>query len=201
MTAPFALAGVPTPFEWAVPPVAHAGDDATLSITAGPVTDLFSDPGSGVIAAGAPYAATSAPDGDFTFSARVRPQLIDSFDAGCLLVVIDGERWAKLACERSPQGAPMVVSVVTHGRSDDANGMPLRAADVWLRVARIGAAFAFHASPDGSRWEFARHFTLGSSVVPRLGLSAQSPVGAGCTAVFSEVRLSGTTLGDLRDGT
>jgi hypothetical protein len=94
----------------------------------------------------------------------------------------------------------MVVSVVTRGRSDDANGVLLDAADVWLRVARIGDAFAFHASARGSRWQFVRHFTFGSPVTPRLGLSAQSPVGDGCTAVFGDVRLSRETLRDLRDG-
>jgi hypothetical protein len=119
----------------------------SLTVAAGPRTDLFTDPATGEVTATAPYAAVGAPDGDFTFSARVRPALLDSFDAGCLLVVVDGETWAKLACERSPQGDVMVVSVVTRGQSDDANGMLLDAADVWLRVARIGDAFAFTRPP------------------------------------------------------
>lgn len=60
-------------------------------------------------------------DGDFLFSARVAAGFGTDFDAAALLVWFGGDRWAKLCFEFSPQRRPMVVSVVTQGRSDDAN--------------------------------------------------------------------------------
>ena len=58
--------------------------------------------------------------------------------------------WAKLCFEYSPQREPMVVSVVTRGLSDDCNSFVVDGATVWLRIARVGSAFAFHASTDGA---------------------------------------------------
>ena len=199
MSDTFTWPGVPTPFAWGMQPAATALSGGELTVTAGAGTDLFADPGGEPPTANAPYAATTPPDGDFTFSARVRPELVETFDAGCLLLLVDDDHWAKLACEQTPQGEPMVVSVVTSGHSDDANGQVLPQADVWLRIARIGGTFAFHASLDGTSWQFLRHFRLDPDARARIAVSAQSPVGQGCTARFSDVRLTAGGLKDLRD--
>ena len=68
----------------------------------------------------------------------------------------------------------MVVSVVTRGVSDDCNSFVVDGASVWLRVARVGSAFAFHASTDGSNWSFIRHFALETAARRRSG-SPHSP--------------------------
>ncbi|MFB9691411.1 DUF1349 domain-containing protein [Actinoplanes digitatis] len=60
--------------------------------------------------------------GDFQFSALVAPAFGAAFDAGALIVREGPDRWLKLAFEAPPEGVPMVVSVVTRGSSDDANG-------------------------------------------------------------------------------
>jgi regulation of enolase protein 1 (concanavalin A-like superfamily) len=75
-----------------------------------------------------------------------------TFDAGVLFVHADDTTWAKLCLELSPQGQPMIVSVVTRDVSDDCNSHPLEGAESWLRVARLSSAFAFHVSRDGERW-------------------------------------------------
>ena len=111
----------------------------------------------------------------------------------------DERTWAKLALELSPQGEPMVVSVVTRGTSDDCNSRVVAGNSLWLRIARIGAAHAFHASSDGERWDLVRHFSLDEPQL-ELGFEAQSPTGEGCRAVFSDVRLEARTLADLRSG-
>ena len=59
--------------------------------------------------------------GEFQFSALVAPAFGAAFDAGALIVREGPDRWLKLAFE-APEGVPMVVSVVTRGSSDDANG-------------------------------------------------------------------------------
>jgi regulation of enolase protein 1 (concanavalin A-like superfamily) len=169
-----------------------------LTIEAGPRTDLFRDPQGADPQLGAPRQLVDAPDGDWTLSARVSAQLAATFDAGALLLWVDERTWAKLAFERSPAGEGMVVSVVTRGLSDDCNSVVVDGDAVWLRIARVGEAFAFHASDDGERWDFVRHFALDGE--PQIGFLAQSPTGDGCSATFDPVRLQAARLRDLRSG-
>jgi regulation of enolase protein 1 (concanavalin A-like superfamily) len=179
--------------DWSTPP------REPVSISAGPRTDLFVDPGGGDPALNAPM-LLGATDGDFLLSARVRADLRATFDAGALMLHAGDRTWAKLALERSPQGEAMIVSVVTRGVSDDANGPVVVGDGVWLRVARIGEACALHASADGDRWDLVRHFALDAPDGLAAGLLAQSPTGDGCTATFDEIRFEARTLADLRDG-
>lgn len=181
-------------------------DGDLVRASAGPRTDFFIDPsGETGVAAETRLNATTllleAPEEDFSLSARVRPDFRDTFDAGVLMVWIDETHWAKLCFENSPQGQPMVVSVVTRGVADDANGFPVTEPYVWLRISRVGSVLSFHASRDGAYWSFVRAFALGGEGDRiKVGLEAQSPVGEGCTVEFDDVRLFRRTLADLRDG-
>ena len=169
-------------------------------LSAGPGTDWFIDPATGAATASAPLRLI-APTGDFQLRALVRTSLRATFDAGTLFVHGGPDTWAKLALERSPEGADTIVTVVTRGVSDDANGVVVPVAgQAWLRVARIGRVYAFHHSGDGARWTLARLFTLGPVDGHRVGVGAQSPVGEGLLVTFSEIALLGSTLADVRDG-
>jgi regulation of enolase protein 1 (concanavalin A-like superfamily) len=90
---------------------------------------------------------------------------------------------------------------VTRELSDDANGEVLEQPHAYLRISRLGQAFAFHTSQNGSHWQLFRHFGLdiGTDSV-RLGLLVQSPTGDGCQTTFDDVRLEPTRLADLRSG-
>jgi uncharacterized protein len=194
------LAPLPMALEWQVAPLDWTvGADGSLRIVAGPRTDLFVDPAGGPAALGAPR-IVGAVEGDFQLSARVRADLQATFDAGALVLHADDHTWVKLALERSPQGEAMVVSVVTRGLSDDANGQVVSADGVWLRVSRMGPACALHASHDGARWELVRHFALAAADGLAAGFLAQSPTGEGCTARFDDVRYVAEPLAELRDG-
>ena len=133
-------------------------------------------------------------------SARVSVDFAAAFDAGVLVLYSDERAWAKLCFEYSPQHEPMVVSVVTRGLSDDCNSFVIEDSSVWLRVARIGPAFAFHASTDGSDWRFVRHFALDSDAEPSVGFAAQSPTGDGCAVRFEQIVYEARRLEDLRSG-
>ena len=174
-----------------------------LTIAAGGTSDHFIDPRTSRATLNAPRVLGAIPGGgDFQLSALVRVEFEATFDAGVLLLWVDELTWAKLCLEYAPDGRPMVVSVVTRGLSDDANAMVVDNDQVWLRVSRRGPSYAFHASTDGERWDFVRHFAL--PVEPakvRAGFSAQSPTGAGCVSHFSRVRFLAAPLADLRDGT
>ena len=194
------LGRLPMAFEWQVAPADWTvGLDGTLHIVAGPDTDLFLDPAGGPAQLGAAR-LMAAVDGDFQLSANVKADLQASFDAGALVLPAADHHWVKLALERSPQGQAMIVSVVTDGLSDDANGRVVAGDSVWLRISRIGAACALHASDDGVRWDLVRHFAFPAPDGLTAGFLAQSPTGEGCAATFDGLGYVAQTLTDLRDG-
>lgn len=194
------ISGIPMPLHWRGQPAAARIADDALAIEAGPGTDWFADPGTGTLEVSAPALLGSA-SGDFLLAARVEVAFAAAYDAGALVLWRDDRTWAKLCFEYSPQGEPMVVSVVTRGESDDCNSVVIAADAVWLRLARIGDAHAFHMSADGERWLFVRHFRLDGADPVGFGFEAQSPTGAGCEARFSRIRFDPATLAGLRDGT
>ncbi len=149
----------------------------------------------------APMLLGTPPDGPFQLQARVAVDFRATFDAGVLVVHLDETTWAKLCFEGSPSGSPMVVSVVTRGVSDDANGPVVEQEWIHLRVSRSDGVYAFHSSTDGERWDLVRVFSLGPDVSGhRVGFEVQSPTGAGCTVGFDDIRCSTERLEDLRDG-
>lgn len=195
------IAPLPTPLQWLRQPQSWSvPGPASLQIAAGPRTDWFTDPQQSAEPKLNAPALLGELEGDFLLSARVTVEFTDTYDAGVLALYAGESAWAKLCFEYSPQGEPMVVSVVTRGASDDCNSHVVDGASVWLRIARIGTAFAFHASTDGSRWDFVRHFALESSRDPAVGFVAQSPTGEGCSVTFDRIAYEATRLGDLRSG-
>jgi regulation of enolase protein 1 (concanavalin A-like superfamily) len=195
------IEAVPTPLRWLGEPRSwSAPDGRSLLLDAGPRTDLFVDPrGSAEPMLNAP-ALVGDQAGDYLLSARVTVGFADTYDAGVLLLYASERVWAKLCFEYSPQRQPMVVSVVTRDLSDDCNSFDVDGESVWLRIARLGPAFAFHASTDGSSWSFVRHFALEAGAEPSVGFSAQSPKGEGCAVAFEQIRFDAVRLGDLRSG-
>ena len=169
-------------------------------------TDLYINPGGhdSADAASMLNAATllgTPPAGDFLLSARVTVDFVAQYDAGVILLWIDGRHWAKFCFELSPAAEPMVVSVVTRDVTDDANAFVVGDQSVWLRVARVDHVYAFHASTDGRTWRLIRVFTLGEALDGHMiGFEAQSPTGDGCTVTFDRIRFTAERLVDLRDG-
>jgi regulation of enolase protein 1 (concanavalin A-like superfamily) len=191
----------PLPFElcWLNSPLAWSTADRSLELSAGPATDLFVDPAGGAPALNAP-ALVGEVEGDFLFSASVRPELASTFDAGVLLVYRSDTSWAKLCLERSPQGEPTVVSVVTKGVSDDCNSFPVAGGEIALRIARLGDCFAFHAAGGDGFWRLVRYFALDGKGPVEIGFLAQSPTGEGCRARFDQIAYEARRLGELRNG-
>jgi uncharacterized protein len=194
-----AIGSLPLELSWQPEPVAFEAGGTSLSAEAGAKTDLFVDPGSGAEHLNAPRLLGPVA-GDFTLAARVGVDFRSTFDAGVLLLLAHERAWAKLCLELSPRGKPTVVSVVTRGVSDDCNSFATDRYGVWLRIARLGVAFAFHASRDGTRWELVRHFALDSDTGLQVGFLVQSPLGGGCTARFDDIAFAPVRLADIRSG-
>ncbi|MFD2840482.1 DUF1349 domain-containing protein [Populibacterium corticicola] len=199
-----AVAGVPFPLELSEQWEWTIGEHG-VSAVAKPHSDVFIDPsGDGSVAPSNLSAVRlmgQAPDGDFIFSARVEVGFASTFDAGVLMLWLNEKNWAKLCFEYSPQGQPMVVSVVARDVADDANGMLISDNHVWLRIARKGAIWTFHSSTDGVSWSFARAFVLDiPDTQPHIGFEVQSPMGPGCPVEFTDVVFEQRSLDQLRNG-
>jgi regulation of enolase protein 1 (concanavalin A-like superfamily) len=165
-SAGIVIPSLPMGFSWLRPPLDWSLDGGAPRIGAGPKTDWFADPAGGVPVLNAPALVGRPPDEDFTLLARVRIDAASTFDAGVLFVHGDDKTWAKHCLELSPQGQPMIVSVVTRGVSDDCNSQTVEGGEVWLRLARANGVFAFHVSRDGERWELVRFFALPVRDIP-----------------------------------
>ena len=198
MNAPV-LSVIPEELQWENPPVAWQVEGEMLTITAGKLQDLFTSPAGDAPKNNSPR-ALFAPKGNVLLSAKVEVDFTSKFDAGVLIIYNDEKKWAKLCFEYSPQQQPMVVSVVNNGISDDCNSVVIHGNQVYLRIARIEQAFAFHFSTDGQFWHMVRFFTLGELDNLRIGFSSQSPTGEGCMSTFSEIVYENKTLADTRSG-
>jgi uncharacterized protein len=197
------LPSLPFPLEptGSPPPGCHVRN-GVLILRAAARTDMFADPAGPDPAPDAGRFVGLPPAGDFTLAAQVQVEFGSRFDAGVLLLHARERHWAKLCFEYSPQLRPTAVTVVTRGVSDDCNSFEVDGDTLWLRITRSGAAWAFHASTDGSWWRLLRYFALGGDAAElvRVGFLAQSPVGQGCTAAFDHISFQPGAPENLRDG-
>jgi regulation of enolase protein 1 (concanavalin A-like superfamily) len=63
--------------------------------------------------------------------------------------------------------------------------------EIYFRItgAVPGDTFSLYFSRDGKSWSLVRGFRLEKTDALRVGFSAQSPVGEGCSVKFSEIKL------------
>jgi regulation of enolase protein 1 (concanavalin A-like superfamily) len=197
----FVLPGLPAPLAWYIePPKWRIESDGSLTILAGPDTDYFHDPSTGKRTASAPCALMTIEEPSFILSTRASMIASETFDAAVLFIRVSDDIWAKLCLENSPAGKPTIVSVVTRDLSDDCNSVTLARSDVWLRVAKAPNTVAFHYSLDARYWHLVRYFSLGFLDTVQVGFVAQSPLGRGSQARFSDFAYRSGELGNLRDG-
>lgn len=164
-----------------------------------PNTDYFVNPETNEVTANAPFFYKEV-SGDFLLRARVSLDFTSTFDA-CVLLALDNERlWAKACFEMSDYGLPTIVSVMTNGRSDDANCISVDVTEVWLQLSRKGNVFGIHYSLDGKHFRMARLTFLPMNNTIKLGFEAQSPLGNGGVRNFSDVVFKNEALNDIRNG-
>ena len=183
-----AIQGLPGPLTWQHAPASWKIDNnQTLSITAGKGTDWFASPMGDEPTDNTPRLLFK-PAEDFVLSAKVTVGFQSQWDPGALVLYVNDTVWAKLCFEMTIEKQPTIVSVVTRGLSDDNNSIAIKGSAVYLKVAKAGQAIFFYASEDGHKWTIIRAFSLGATPNLRAGFSSQSPVGDGCTSVFSDIR-------------
>lgn len=190
---------IPGPLRWKNSPASSEARDNVLTIVAGSATDWFISPVDGNARANAPVLLFQPAD-DFVLTAKVAVEFQTKWDAGALMLSVNDSTWAKFALEMSVYQQPTIVTVVTRGVSDDCNSASVAGNSVWLRIAKIGPAIGFYASPDGGSWKMVRAFTFGPAPDLRVGFSSQSPAGKGGKATFSEITYSARKIKDIFTG-
>ncbi len=183
----------PVPVRW--DPLPEAGIHVAVAAKA----DYFRDPAGSHVNDNAPFLYANI-TGDFIARAHVRPTFASTYDSGVIMARHDEQNWAKVCFEKTDFGTTAVVSVVTRGLSDDANGADLAAPDVWLQMVRSGNVFAMHYAPDGERWRMIRLFNLSVPSTIRVGIVAQCPTGPGTTVDFLSFGLEQRTVKNARAG-
>ncbi|MFF9869852.1 DUF1349 domain-containing protein [Streptomyces sp. NPDC013953] len=178
------------------PGAAPVRDPHALEILAERGCDLFTMPGS-YEASGIPLLGRTV-TGDHTFRAGVTVRGTAFGDAGGIVVHDDGG-WFKVCVERTRAGGWAMVTVVSRPVSDEAVGPALAAPRAELLVTREGRRHAvFCREEQGGKWRFVRTFFGSGAGDVRIGLFAQAPFSAACTAVFSVPRYVPAALADRR---
>ena len=183
----------PAPLRWE--PLPEGG----MRVVVPGQVDYFQDPGGAMTKDDAPYLSMPV-SGDFVAQAHVRPNWGTVWDAAAVMVRQDAHHWAKLCFESTDIGSKAVVSVVTRGTSDDANGADLTVEDVWLQVCRVGNLFGLHYALDGKSWRMVRVCGLDVAQEVRVGLVAQCPAGPGVAIDWLSFSLEPRTVANIRAG-
>jgi hypothetical protein len=188
-------------FQWQNPSTIEAlpQGGVGIRIKAPAKCDFFKDPAGMHMMASAPYLYLEV-EGDFIAKAHVSHAFKTVWDSAAVMVWTDPDHWAKLCFESTDFGTRAIVSVVTNGVSDDANGVNYHWPDVWLQIVRAGNVFGMQYGPDGVHWNMVRYFGMDVPKKVRIGLVAQCPGGSGAELDFLAFHLEHETVGDLRAG-
>jgi len=172
----------------------------TLKIKAHARSDFFNDPAKGAMSnKNAAFFFTEI-NYDFILKAKVTHSFQSVYDACALMVMNNDNCWAKLCFELTDFGTHAVVSVVTNGISDDANGVNIDGNTVYLQIVKKGDIFAFHYSLDGNKYTMARYFGLPLNEIFKVGFVAQSPLGDGGDFLFEDISFKNESVTNLREG-
>lgn len=177
-----------------------------IEIIAPAHTDFFCNGGAGQEEGIDPESLCNAPfyyaevEGDFVLRTKVTHAFESVYDSCSIMVMQDMTHWAKSCFERTDFGTHAVVSVVTKGNSDDANGPNVEGDAVWLQMCRKGDSFAFHYSLDGERFYMTRFFTMPVGPVAKVGLLAQAPTGQGGVRRYEQLSIEARTVANIRMG-
>ncbi|MBS1508226.1 MAG: DUF1349 domain-containing protein [Bacteroidetes bacterium] len=175
--------------------------DNKLLITSSAKTDYFNEPDGSQQYGNAPVLLTKIDNAKpFTFVTKVTPAFSETYDAGALYIYIHKKWWFKFAFERDEHKRTRIVTVRTTGTSDDNNHDALDSTSVYLKISSDTKSIGFYYSVDKEVWQLVRVFHNDYPAEVWMGVSAQSPMGKGNTAVFEDLSLTQASIKDFRLG-
>jgi hypothetical protein len=163
--------------------------------------DNFRDPDGKLSSNTAPVLLTEVDNKKpFTLTARITPTFVETYDAGALYIWVKDDLWLKMAMEMDERHLTRMVTVRTTGTSDDNNHDVVTAKTVYMKISSDTQTVGFYYSLDGNSWQLIRLFKNDYPDRIWLGISAQSPLGNGTSAMFEDVSLTSTNITDFRRG-
>jgi regulation of enolase protein 1 (concanavalin A-like superfamily) len=175
--------------------------DARLTLSSPAKRDNFRDPNGKLSNNTAPMLLSEVDNTKpFTFTAKVTPTFLDTYDAGALYIWARDDLWLKMAMERDERGRTRLVTVRTIGTSDDNNHDVVTAKSVYMKISSDVTTVGFYYSLDNQEWQLIRLFKNEYPDTIWLGVSSQSPVGAGNASMFENVVLTQTSISNFRLG-
>ena len=136
----------------------------------------------------------------FTLTARVTPTFLKTYDAGALYIYVKEDLWLKMALEMDERRKTRMVTVRTIGTSDDNNHDVVEAKSVFMKMASDTRTVGFYYSLDTRSWQLIRLFRNDYPASIWVGISTQSPLGAGTSSVFEGIELTQRSPSDFRLG-
>jgi uncharacterized protein len=163
--------------------------------------DYFRDPDGKEASHTAPILLTTVDNRQpFTLIAKITPTFLKTYDAGTLYIYVKEDLWLKMAMEMDERNRVRMVSVRTIGTSDDNNHDVIVAKSVHMKMSSDAKTVAFYYSLDNKTWQLIRLFRNDYPASIWVGVSAQSPIGDGTSAVFEEISLTKRSVSDFRLG-
>ncbi|SHM72246.1 hypothetical protein SAMN05444266_110112 [Chitinophaga jiangningensis] len=194
------IAGMPSAGYWLNKPALSVAYGNSLSITATKGTDFFHYGGGDFKATNAPILLFQ-PDADFTVTAKVKVGFNDTYDGGAIFVYADSTHYIKFLFEKSHYGYLSVCSGVTNTFTDDATNAVSSTNEVLMRLSKRGNFYGMFYSLDaGKSWTAARMVNFNPGGKIKLGFSSQSPLGAECESIFSDIKYKPTGFKDNKNG-
>lgn len=193
------IASIPFELHWLNEPLKYSVQSGTLSILAGPKTDMFRDPNVTYNTDNAPKLLFT-PDSDFVISAAIIHSFANKWDGGAIVLFKDSAHWIKFCFEKDYTGAHRVVSVVTNDISDDCNSVAIPGNKVYYKMAKAGNVITLYYSANNKNWLLIRHFQFNETGNIKVGFLAQSPTGKQCRVNFSAIRYEAKRIADPYEG-
>lgn len=172
-----------------------------LVLTSNAKSDNFNDPDGKLSNSTAPVLLLKIDNSKpFTFTAKVTPTFIDTYDAGTMYIYLNKNWWFKFAFERDERTLTRAVTVRTTETSDDNNHDVIDSTSMYMKIASDTKTIGFYYSLDKKNWQLVRLFHNDYPVETWIGLSTQSPVGNGTRTTFEECSLTQNSIKDFRIG-
>ena len=175
--------------------------DGKLTLKAGAKRDNFRDPSGKDSNNSAPVLLTKVDNKQpFTLTAKITPTFLETYDAGALYIWVRDDLWLKLAMEMDERHKTRMVTVRTTGTSDDNDHEVVTAKSVYMKISSDTKVIGFYYSLDKKTWQLIRLFKNDYPATIWVGISTQSPVGKGTSAVFEEFSLTQQSISNFRLG-
>ncbi len=181
---------------------AHANvEDGRLTLTSEARGDMFRDPKDKFSSSTSPLLLAEVDNKrSFTLTAKITPTFLKTYDAGALFIYVRDDLWLKLAMEMDERHKARMVSVRTIGTSDDNDHDVITEKSVYMKISSDTKTVGFYYSLDEKTWQLIRVLKNDYPASIWVGVSAQSPIGEGTSAVFEGLSLTTVSISDFRLG-